>query len=115
MTTTYMTLWSRERTGESNIPIESVVHQLTRRPALHFGWHDRGLVAPGHLADLNIIDYAALNCASPRIVTDLPAGGRRLLQAATGYRNTIKRGAVTFEDGAATGELPGRLLRGLQA
>ena len=114
MTTTYMTLWSRERKGESNIPIESVVHQLTRRPALHFGWLDRGLVAPGHLADLNIIDYAALDCESPRIVTDLPAGGRRLLQSAKGYRSTIKRGAVTFEDGAATGALPGKLLRGPQ-
>jgi N-acyl-D-amino-acid deacylase len=91
-----------------------VVHQLTRRPALHFGWSDRGLVAPGQLADLNIIDYGMLGCASPRIVTDLPAGGRRLLQSATGYRFTIKRGATTFEDGAATGLLPGKLLRGAQ-
>jgi len=87
---------------------------ITRRPALHFGWFDRGLVAPDQLADLNIIDYEALNCASPRIVTDLPAGGRRLLQSATGYRYTIKRGAVTFEDNAATGLLPGKLLRGAQ-
>jgi N-acyl-D-aspartate/D-glutamate deacylase len=111
MTTSYLTLWSRERSGSTHIPLESVVHELTRRPAMHFGWTDRGLVAPGHLADLNVIDYAALNCASPRIETDLPAGGRRLLQSATGYRFTIKRGAVTFEDGTATGALPGRLLR----
>jgi N-acyl-D-aspartate/D-glutamate deacylase len=114
MTTTYMTLWSRERKDDTSIPLEFVVHQLTRRPATHFGWFDRGLVAPGQLADLNIIDFPALACASPRIVTDLPAGGRRLLQSAKGYRNTIKRGAVTFEDGTATGLLPGRLLRGSQ-
>ncbi|HEY5010012.1 MAG TPA: amidohydrolase family protein, partial [Acidimicrobiales bacterium] len=111
MTTTYLTLWSRDRGDPTRIPLESVVHQLTRRPALHFGWPDRGLIAPGHLADLNVIDYTALNCDSPRIETDLPAGGRRLLQSATGYRFTIKRGAVTFEDGEATGALPGQLLR----
>jgi N-acyl-D-aspartate/D-glutamate deacylase len=114
MTTSYMTLWARDRKDETSIPLESVVHQLTRRPALHFGWRDRGLVSPGHLADLNVIDYETLGCASPRIVTDLPAGGRRLLQSATGYRYTIKRGATTFEDGAATGFLPGKLLRGAQ-
>jgi N-acyl-D-aspartate/D-glutamate deacylase len=114
MTTSYLTLWTRDRHDELSIPLESVVHQLTRRPAVHFGWLDRGLVAPGQLADLNVIDYDALNCASPRIVTDLPAGGRRLLQSATGYRHTIKRGAVTFEENVATGVLPGRLLRGAQ-
>ena len=112
MTTSYLTLWARERTDEMNIPLETVVQQLTRRPATHFGWFDRGLVAPGLIADLNIIDFAGLNCASPRIVTDLPAGGRRLLQSATGYRYTIKDGSVTFENGAATGLLPGKLLRG---
>ncbi len=114
MTTSYLTLWTRDRDETSSIPVESVVQQLTRRPAVHFGWMDRGLIAPGYLADVNIIDYDALNCAAPRIVTDLPAGGRRLLQSATGYRYTIKRGAVTFEDGVATGLLPGRLLRGVQ-
>jgi N-acyl-D-aspartate/D-glutamate deacylase len=112
MTTSYMTLWARERTDESNITLETVVHQLTRRPASHFGWFDRGLIAPGLLADLNIIDFQDLACAAPRIVTDLPAGGRRLLQSASGYRYTIKRGEVTFENGEATGQLPGALLRG---
>ena len=115
MTTSFMTLWSRDRHDETRIPLESVVHQLTRRPAEHFGWLDRGLVAPGMLADLNIVDYEGLSCASPRIVTDLPAGGRRLLQSASGYRWTIKRGAVTYEDGVATGLLPGKLLRGGQS
>jgi N-acyl-D-aspartate/D-glutamate deacylase len=115
MTTSYMTLWARDRSDETHIPLESVVRQLTRRPAEHFGWFDRGLVAPGLLADLNIIDFEGLACHSPRIVTDLPAGGRRLLQAASGYRYTLKRGQVTFEDGEPTGVLPGVLLRGSQA
>jgi N-acyl-D-aspartate/D-glutamate deacylase len=114
MTTSFMTLWARDRVDETRIPLESVVHQMTRRPASHFGWLDRGLIAPGLLADLNIIDFEGLACASPRIVTDLPAGGRRLLQSAIGYRYTIKRGSVTFEDGVATEQLPGKLLRGAQ-
>jgi N-acyl-D-aspartate/D-glutamate deacylase len=114
MTTSFLTLWGRDRQGQEGMPIESVVHQITRRPAAHFGWMDRGVVAPGLLADLNVIDLDNLECAPPEIATDLPAGGRRLLQAATGYRCTVKRGAVTFEDGVATGELPGTLLRGAQ-
>jgi N-acyl-D-amino-acid deacylase len=115
MTTSYLTLWGRDRRDQDGIPIESVVHQITRRPAAHFGWLDRGVVAPGLLADLNVIDLDNLECAPPEIATDLPAGGRRLLQAATGYRYTVKRGSITFEDGTATGELPGALLRGAQA
>lgn len=115
MTTSYMTLWARDRAGEAGLPIESVVHQMTRRPASHFGWLDRGLLAPGFLADLNVIDLENLECGAPRIVADLPAGGRRLLQDAKGYRWTIKRGAVTFEDGVPSGELPGQLLRGVRA
>jgi len=115
MTTSYMTLWGRDRQGRDGIPIESVVHQISRRPAAHFGWLDRGAVAPGLLADLNVIDLDNLECAPPEIATDLPAGGRRLLQAATGYRYTVKRGSVTFEDGVPTGELPGALVRGGQA
>ena len=112
MTTSYMTVWARDRSDATKIPLESVIHQLTRRPAEHFGWLDRGLVAPGLLADLNVIDFDELSCAPPRIVTDLPAGGRRLLQSAAGYRYTIKRGEVTFESGEATGQLPGVLVRG---
>jgi N-acyl-D-amino-acid deacylase len=115
MTTSFMTLWARDRKGKDGLPIESVVHQMTRRPAAHFGWLDRGQIAPGLLADLNVIDLEHLECAAPEIATDLPAGGRRLLQSATGYRWTIKRGSVTFEDGIATGQLPGVVLRGQQA
>jgi N-acyl-D-aspartate/D-glutamate deacylase len=115
MTTSYITVWARDRSDATNIPLETVIHQLTRRPAEHFGWFDRGIVAPGLLADLNVIDFNQLSCAPPRIVTDLPAGGRRLLQSASGYRYTIKRGQVTFENSEATGHLPGTLLRGAPA
>jgi N-acyl-D-aspartate/D-glutamate deacylase len=112
MTTTYLSLWGRDRRDADGLAVEAVVHQITQRPAAHFGWWDRGVVAPGYLADINVIDLAALGCAPPEITADLPAGGRRLLQEATGYRWTIKRGGVTFEDGAPTGERPGSLVRG---
>jgi N-acyl-D-aspartate/D-glutamate deacylase len=92
-----------------------VVHQISQRPAAHFGWLDRGVVAPGFLADLNVIDLEHLECSSPEIAADLPAGGRRLLQSARGYKWTIKRGTVTFDEGTPTGELPGTLIRGAQA
>jgi N-acyl-D-aspartate/D-glutamate deacylase len=115
MTTSYLTVWARDRSGPAGLPIEAVVHQITRRTAEHVGWLDRGLVAPGHLADLNLIDLDALGCGPPRIVHDLPAGGRRLVQDATGYRYTIKAGATTFVDGEHTGELPGALVRGVTA
>jgi N-acyl-D-aspartate/D-glutamate deacylase len=114
MTTTYLSMWARDFRDEKGIATETVVHHLTRRPAEHFGWFDRGYVAPGLLADINVIDLERLECAPPEIINDLPAGGRRLLQSARGYRWTIKRGVVTFEDGSPTGALPGTLLRGSQ-
>jgi N-acyl-D-amino-acid deacylase len=114
MTTSYLSMWARDRSGDSQIPLEAVVHQISERPAAHVGWLDRGVLAPGYLADLNVIDLASLACAPPRIATDLPAGGRRLLQSAVGYQATIKRGVATFEDGEHTGELPGQLVRGAQ-
>jgi N-acyl-D-aspartate/D-glutamate deacylase len=115
MTTTYLSLWARDRGDRDGLPVESVVHQISQRPAAHFGWLDRGVVAPGYLADLNVIDLDRLECSPPEITADLPAGGRRLLQAATGYRWTLKRGAVTFEDGVHTGALPGTLVRGVRS
>jgi N-acyl-D-aspartate/D-glutamate deacylase len=115
MTTSYLTLWARDREGMDGLPLESVVHQISQRPAAHFGWLDRGVVAPGFLADLNVIDLEHLECSSPEIAADLPAGGRRLLQSARGYKWTIKRGTVTFDEGTPTGELPGTLIRGAQA
>ncbi len=115
--TTTIAHWARDReaTGRGpGLPLEHLVHGLTRRTAEQVGWLDRGLVAPGHLADLNVIDLTTLNCRAPHIVHDLPAGGRRLVQEATGYRWTVKRGTVTFADGRPTGDLPGRLVRGAQ-
>jgi N-acyl-D-aspartate/D-glutamate deacylase len=114
-TTSFLSVWARDRPDAERIPVESVVHELTRRTAEHVGWLDRGLLAPGHLADVNLIDLAELDCAPPRIAHDLPAGGRRLVQDATGYRNTIKAGVVTFEDGHPTGDFPGGVLRGTRA
>lgn len=112
MTTSSMTVWSRDRTRGDKVPLEAIVHGHTARNAAHMGWGDRGLIAPGYLADLNVIDLDALACHPPTIVHDLPAGGRRLMQTAAGYRFTVKRGTVTFEDGEHTGALPGELVRG---
>lgn len=116
--TSYLTVWARDRRSDGNgdtaIPLERVVHQLTRRTAKHAGWLDRGVLAPGYLADLNVIDFDALACHPPRIVRDLPAGGRRLVQAADGYRWTVKSGEPTFIDGEDTGARPGTVVRGSQ-
>ncbi len=112
MPTSSIALWSRDRTGGATIPVEAIVHQQTQRTAAHVGWLDRGVLAPGYVGDANVIDLNALDCRIPHLVHDLPAGGRRLMQEARGYRATVKAGTVTFEDGVHTGELPGRLLRG---
>jgi N-acyl-D-aspartate/D-glutamate deacylase len=113
--TTTIGLWSRGSKSGLSIPLEQLVHGYTQRNARHVGWFDRGVVAPGYLADLNIIDLEGLSLSPPAIVQDLPAGGARLLQTARGYRWTIKSGVVTFENGQWTGETPGRLVRGEQA
>jgi len=114
MSTTALALWTRDRHEAGRLPLELMVHHLTQRTARHVGWLDRGVVAPGYLADLNVIDMNALAAAPPRIIHDLPAGGRRLMQTATGYEHTIKRGVVTFSGGRHSGDLPGRLVRGAQ-
>jgi N-acyl-D-amino-acid deacylase len=113
--TTAIGLWSKGSKSGHVIPLEALVHGSTQRNARHLGWHDRGAVKVGQLADFNIIDLANLSLSPPEIVQDLPAGGTRLLQAAKGYRQTIKSGVVTFEGGRWTGETPGKLLRGEQA
>ena len=114
MTTSSLTVWARDRRDGPRLPLEQIVHGHTLRNARYLGWADRGVVAPGHLADLNVIDLDALACHAPSIVHDLPAGGRRLMQTAEGYRTTIKSGVVTFVDGEHTGELPGELVRGVR-
>lgn len=112
--TTTVSLWSKGiKTGKS-IPLERLVHGYTQRNAAHVGWHDRGVIAPGYLADFNVIDLDKLALSPPAIVQDLPAGGTRLLQTPRGYRYTIKNGITTFENGQWTGATPGGLLRGEQ-
>ena len=113
MTTSSLVVWARDRREADRIPIERIVHGHTQRNARHVGWLDRGVVAPGYLADLNVIDLASLGCPPPTIVHDLPAGGRRLMQGSTGYDHTVKSGVVTFEGGEHTGALPGTLIRGV--
>jgi N-acyl-D-aspartate/D-glutamate deacylase len=111
--TTAITHWTRDR-DRDQIDLEYIVHQQTQRTAAHVGWHDRGVIAPGYLADLNVIDHARLALKPPRLINDLPAGGTRLMQSADGYVATIKRGVVTAENGHLTGAHPGRLQRGSQ-
>jgi N-acyl-D-aspartate/D-glutamate deacylase len=113
--TTTVGLWSKgSKTGKS-IPLEALVHGYTQRNAAHVGWMDRGVIAPGYLADINVIALDDLALTPPAIVQDLPAGGTRLLQTPRGYLATIKSGTVTFENGVWTGATPGGLLRGEQA
>jgi N-acyl-D-aspartate/D-glutamate deacylase len=111
--TTAVALWARDR--DEGLPIELIVHHLTQRTASHVGWRDRGVIGAGYLADLNLIALDKLAAHPPTLVRDLPAGGKRLMQTASGYRATIKRGVVTFAEGQATGDRPGRLVRGPQA
>jgi N-acyl-D-aspartate/D-glutamate deacylase len=100
--------------ARGTITIENAVKRQCRDTALLYGLEDRGLLAPGLLADINIIDMSTLKLGKPWLAFDLPAGGKRLLQKADGYAHTIKRGRVTFESGRMTGEVPGQLIRGPQ-
>lgn len=86
----------------------------THDTAAAVGLHDRGLLAPGYRPDLSVIDCDALQLRPPRMVHDLPAGGRRPVQHADGYVATAVAGVVTYLDGQPTGALPGRLVRGAQ-
>ncbi len=109
---TYMlTYAARDRIRGATLPLEFVVHKMTQDTARLYGLPDRGVVAPGHRADLNLIDYDALALERPEMVYDLPSGGKRLTQKARGYAATIVRGELTFENGEATGAMPGKLLR----
>ena len=110
---TYMlTYFTRDRRRGPTLPLEFVVNKMTHDTACVYGMHDRGLIAPGYRADLNLIDYARLRLEQPRMAYDLPAGGKRLVQQADGYLATLCAGAVTWEQGTHTGAMPGRLLRG---
>jgi len=110
--TTMLTHWTRDRTRGPKLPLEFIVKRQTHDTASWVGLHDRGILAPGYRADINVIDYDKLTLHAPHILHDLPAGGRRLMQRATGYTWTIVAGEVTYHDGHPTGRLPGRLVRG---
>jgi N-acyl-D-aspartate/D-glutamate deacylase len=107
-----LTHWTRDRTRGEKLPIETVVRWHTRDTAAAVGLRDRGVLAPGYKADVNVIDHANLKLRAPRMVHDLPAGGRRLMQDAEGYRLAVVSGQITYRDGEATEALPGRLVRG---
>jgi N-acyl-D-amino-acid deacylase len=91
------------------------VYRLTREPAMLMGLEDRGLIAVGYRANLNVLDYDKLALHKPQVVADLPAGGKRLHQLADGYVATIVNGCVIARDGKATSARPGRLIRGRQS
>ncbi len=110
-----LTHWVRDRDRGARLTLEHAVHLQTRRNAEFYGFSDRGLLQPGYLADVNLIDLDGLALERPHMVYDLPAGGKRLIQRAQGYVATVKRGAVVREGDSSTGELPGRLVRGPQA
>lgn len=114
-TTYLLTHWAKGRTRGGRISIEEAVRRQTSDTAAFYGLHDRGIVAPGYVGDLLVIDHDRLALKKPYLAFDLPGGGRRMMQEATGYVATVKRGEVTFREGVHTGALPGRLLRGPRA
>ncbi len=113
--TTLLTHWSRDRRRGTTFDLPFLIQRQCRGTAEAVGLLDRGLLAPGYKADVNVIDIEGLRLTRPRMVHDLPAGGKRLMQDAHGYLHTIVSGVETYADGVATGELPGRLVRGQQA
>ncbi len=113
--TTNVTHWTRDRTRGPQLPLEYIIQAQTQGTARAVGLNDRGVIAPGYRADLNVIDYPRLKVARPEIAYDLPGGGKRLLQRAQGYAATIVAGQITYRDGEPTGALPGRLVRGGQS
>jgi N-acyl-D-aspartate/D-glutamate deacylase len=112
-TTTLFTLWGRDR-DHGKFALPYLVQQHCRDTARTVGLYDRGVLAPGYRADVNVIDFDGLRLSPPEIHYDLPAGGRRLLQKVQGYKHTIVNGVETYQDGEATGALPGALVRGAQ-
>ena len=112
--TTLLTLWGRDRDhGRLDVPF--LVHRQTAATARTVGLNDRGVLAPGYRADVNVIDLDGLRARRPEMRHDLPAGGKRLVQHADGYVVTVAGGVPTYERGEETGVLPGRLLRGARS
>jgi N-acyl-D-aspartate/D-glutamate deacylase len=111
-TTSMLTHWTRDRSRGGQLPLGFVVKRLSRDNAAALGLRDRGVIAPGLRADINLIDYGRLRVRSPEVAYDLPAGGKRMVQRAEGYVATLVNGQAVYREGEATGALPGRLIRG---
>jgi N-acyl-D-aspartate/D-glutamate deacylase len=109
--TTLLAHWGRDRTRGERIDLPTLVKRQTRDTAAAVGLDDRGVLAPGMRADVNVVDFANLRNRAPEIVHDLPAGGARLEQRADGFLATVVAGEITYERGEHTGALPGRLIR----
>ncbi|MFC0588210.1 amidohydrolase family protein [Novosphingobium aquiterrae] len=107
----YLQRWSRDAAADERIDLPDAIAELTSRPAALIGLTDRGRIAPGMKADLNVIDLERLALHVPTIQYDLPAGGKRMHQRAEGIVATVVSGKVTYRDGLHTGALPGRLVR----
>lgn len=112
--TTLLTHWGRDRTRGDKLPLELLIKKQSCDTAHWVGLHDRGVLMPGYRADINVIDFDKLRLHLPEINYDLPAGGRRLMQRATGYTATLVAGEVTYLDGTPTDAKPGKLVRGAQ-
>lgn len=112
--TTLIQHWGRDRTRGNKLPLEQLIHMQTQQTASQVGMMDRGVLKPGYKADVNVIDFDNLTIHEPTVVNDLPAGGRRLIQKASGYEHTIVAGQVAFSHGEPTGVLAGQLVRGTQ-
>jgi N-acyl-D-aspartate/D-glutamate deacylase len=110
--TTTITHWTRDRTRGGKLPLEWVIKRLSHDGAAALGLTDRGRIATGLKADINVIDHARLTAHAPEVLYDLPSGGRRLVQRTEGYDATIVAGVPVQLHGEATGALPGRLVRG---
>jgi N-acyl-D-aspartate/D-glutamate deacylase len=109
-TTFLMTHWARDR-GRGRIPLERIIQMQAHDTARFIGLDDRGVIAPGKRADINVIDFDKLELLPPTMLKDLPAGGQRLMQHAQGYAATLVRGEAIAKDGKLTGARPGRLVR----
>jgi len=110
-----LTAWVRDKTEGKRLTLPQAVRKLAFDTSRAVGFDDRGLLAPGYKADLNVIDFERLRLGRPEMRATLPGGGRRVVQDSEGYVLTMVSGRITYRDGVPTGELPGRLVRGAQS
>lgn len=109
--TSLLTHWVRDRSRGERLPLEYAVSMLTSRNAAHLGLTDRGVLQVGARADINVLDFEQLQALAPALVNDLPAGGKRFVQKAKGYRATLVKGEIVCENGQITDARPGRWVR----